>query len=321
MIEITCHSCEKSFRVRPEFAGRSTRCPSCGASLQINKSSPTTEAPPEMPRSKVAPVSSGMSYDTRPDRSKEWKKFAGALSREQVAILFFGAALLFGLFAGVCTAAEVFRGPDMEIVGWVFLAMVVVPLLIAFAFHCLSRLLATNVPSGYWAKPVAFLGLLGSMGIPGFSILMIVTSAALNDRYLEQLVVYVGVVGLLFSVVASMGSIFLLTSQMGTAIGSKEISKSFGKFGVTVGITLVLLVGLMIVLAILVSVFEGGPRRGYANGYGYTYRRDPFEVLGRLFLLFPLPILVAVFLIAYHRLLGVCRKTLLARAKGVYDDK
>ncbi len=36
MIRVTCSSCQKTFKVRDEFAGRKTKCPNCGAALSID---------------------------------------------------------------------------------------------------------------------------------------------------------------------------------------------------------------------------------------------------------------------------------------------
>ncbi len=320
MIAISCSSCEKSFRVRPEFAGRSTRCPRCGSPMQIarTEASPRVSqvSPPELPSKKSAPAVSSISVESRPDTAKEWKSLAGAMGREQVAVLFASGTLLMILLFAACSVAEFFRGSDFTLQLLMLLATTI-PALIALAFGGIARIMAMNVPSGYYAKPVAWLGLLGIGGIV-FSVLLLFLSMTTSDRYFEEMGVSVFGLGTILCLILSTSTILILVIQMGIALGSKEMSKALGQFGLTVGVSFLVIFGMIFLVAGFVILFEGGGRGSY---YGYGYRRNPLEVLVRVLIVLPLPILFAITLIAYYRLLGVCRKTLLARVKGVYDER
>src|SRR5262245_42504677 len=109
-LEIACGRCEKRFRVRAEFAGRSTRCPGCSAPITI--AGPTT---PSAPPSRVAPEERARPRPRRSDDDDEprrpglnWSAAETAFRREQLAVIF-GFLSIFGGFFVSC-AARMGRG-------------------------------------------------------------------------------------------------------------------------------------------------------------------------------------------------------------------
>src|SRR4051794_1099956 len=88
-LEVACGRCEKRFRVRAEFAGKSSRCPGCSAPLVIAGTRPAEvpkprrDEPDERPRPRRP-----RDEDDTPGPSGNWKPVYTALGREQGAVLF-----------------------------------------------------------------------------------------------------------------------------------------------------------------------------------------------------------------------------------------
>src|SRR5262249_25469486 len=103
-LEVMCGRCDKKFRVRAEFAGRSTRCPGCSAPLTIAGARPATPArtaDPEVERPRPRPRPRDDEEDAHRRSTGDWKPVDLALGREQMALVFL-LVQVFCTFIAIC---------------------------------------------------------------------------------------------------------------------------------------------------------------------------------------------------------------------------
>src|SRR5215217_7143920 len=100
-LEVACGRCERRFRVRAEFAGRSTRCPGCSAPITIAGAARPAAPPPrseEEPRPRPRPRRRDDDDDGPRRPALNWASTDVALRREQIAVIFALLSFLSGLF-------------------------------------------------------------------------------------------------------------------------------------------------------------------------------------------------------------------------------
>src|SRR4051812_44023878 len=113
-IEISCARCEKKFRVRSEFAGRSTRCPGCSAPITIDGSKPPPPPPKPVEEERPRPSRRPRDEEDEPRRPvMDLKGAETACRREQVALIFALAGILGGFFVS-CLGRMAGPSGDME---------------------------------------------------------------------------------------------------------------------------------------------------------------------------------------------------------------
>jgi ubiquitin-protein ligase len=84
MIRINCPKCGKAFQVKPEYAGRKTRCRACGEIFLIeNRAVPIDASPPPLPKS-MAPTESHTQEKIAISLESELKPSKPAPKRDQL---------------------------------------------------------------------------------------------------------------------------------------------------------------------------------------------------------------------------------------------
>jgi DNA-directed RNA polymerase subunit RPC12/RpoP len=210
-LDIACSACGKAFRVRAEFAGRSTRCPGCSAPISI--SSKSEEPPPTMPEPVRRPKRRFDGEDDRkPKLSGDWKPVVKAFDNEMTALIFMGLQILgiFGLFARISARRA-------------------------------QNLIESSAASGALTSCI---GGIVSITAGFFGLLMSVSNSMGNPLLL------VTSMGCAFvCTLASIGAFLAFTLQVGVKIKSKTISRSIGRMANEIAWIVVVFVGLLILIA------------------------------------------------------------------------
>src|SRR5258708_2961190 len=236
-LEVSCARCDKRFRVRAEFAGKTTRCPGCSAPITIGgaQAAPLRrEDHAEKPRTRPRPRDDD---DDRPRRpAANWKPVDTALGREQVAVVFFLVTIL-SSFLVLCLgrmAVEpgIMRDSSGAIPLVVMLLLLVGPSLVAGIFGLAARVSALGTPPESLAKGSAISSLL--CGIAGLACLVILGISILasfdsHDHRGPGLPAGFATVGLVFSVLASLGTFAGFVAQVGIVRRSAEVSRAVGR--------------------------------------------------------------------------------------------
>ena len=149
-IEIACGRCEKKFRVRAEFAGRSTRCPGCSAPITIAGAPRPAPAPirsteEEKPRPRPRQRDDEDDEPRRP--ALNWKPVDAAFRREQVAVIFSFVSIFGGFF--IFCAGNVGRstGEMPAFMIPIVLLFGIGPALATSAFGLMARVSALEAPT------------------------------------------------------------------------------------------------------------------------------------------------------------------------------
>src|SRR5205814_1286106 len=102
-MEIACARCDKKFRVRAEFAGRSTRCPGCSAPITIGNAprAALEPRPSEQAQPKPRPKPRDDEDDAPRRKSLNWSSTDQAFRREQMTVIFSFVSIL-GAFLTFC---------------------------------------------------------------------------------------------------------------------------------------------------------------------------------------------------------------------------
>ena len=324
-LDVTCNQCAKTFRVRAEFAGKSTRCPGCSAPITISGSRPAP--PPTPPRTEERPRPRPRRRDDEDDEPRRppqnWASVDMAFRREQVAVVFVLIGVLCDYFA-FCLGQSV--GPSGRNEGaFVALGLLLVigPALAAAAFGIMARIAALRPPPETKARTSAVASLL--CGLAGLASLVVIAFAALMSIDAQRptdLPVAVAIGGLMIATLGSVGTFVAYVMQIGIYRRSAAMSAAVGRLAVAVCVCVLSLLGIGF-LYMLVSEMTTpnyttyGPYGPYRPGHERFY-----EIT--MFFLFPLGL--AVVLILYHRLLAAGRQSLQAGAPDRqeeldYDDR
>jgi hypothetical protein len=314
-LEVACGRCEKRFRVRAEFAGRSTRCPACSAPITI--AGPSRPAPPprtepeERPRARPRPRDEG-DQPRRPDGN--WKPVDTALGREQAAVLFLLASFVSSLVVLVIGNATAGQGPPDA----VFIAVMVLlgfgPPLAAGVFGIAARLGAVRAPAESRSKGAAVSSLLcGLAAIAALVVLALAIMTAIGSYGPDPLVAQVAVTGAIVAGLGAVATFVVFVAQIGIAHQSADVNQAFGRTAVAMCVCVLGLLGISFLVA-FVSAMSTPPFRG--GQYG---NHRPEEEILQIVAVVLVPVALAVLLILYHRLLGAARRAVQAGPTGRYE--
>lgn len=304
MLDVSCDNCGRSFRVRAEFAGKSTRCPGCSKPMEIG--APGKAVPP--------PVRDD--YDDAPRRpqkklentknitvSTEWKNAMKGFGREQAAVRFLGVQVLADLvaFCLIRGIGPLDRMPALLVV--VFLLLFVGPAIMSVIMGISARTSVLNLPAdaraggSAWSSMICALGGLFSVLLLGLSFLM---SLEGNRRDSEPLLILSMASGALMTFGALL-SFSVVIAQVGIATASKEISGAIGRMAIATTVCVVI----TLVLGGCISAVTGA-FTPHHNPFGGGPNFEPFFALA----VFSSLITAIVLLIFYHSLLSHAKKGL-----------
>jgi len=323
-VDVTCSRCAKTFRVRAEFAGKSTRCPGCSAPITIAGTRPAPPAPPE-PRDAPRPRPRRRDDDDEPRRPPQnWVAVDMAFRREQVAIIFVLIGILCDYFA-FCLGQSM--GPSGRNEG-VFVALglllVIGPSLAAGAFGLMARISALKPPPETKARTSAVASLL--CGVAGLASLVLIAFASLlsiDAQRPNELPVAVAIGGLMLATVGSIATFVAFVVQIGIYRRSAAMSAAVGRLAVAVCVCVLSLLGIGLLYMLVSEAATPSNPSGTFGGPSYPQRHERFYEI-TVFFLFPLGL--AVVIILYHRLLAAGRQSLQAGAPDRqeqldYDDR
>ena len=296
-LEVACGKCDKRFRVRAEFAGKSTRCPGCSAAITIGGARP---APPpredreEKPRPRPRPRDD----DGRPAIvAGDWKPVATALAREQTAVIFALVTVL-GSFLSFCLMrmAEGMHGPD-EALMVLALLFLVGPALVAGAFGVTARVAAVGAPAEAVGRGAATSSLL--CAIAGLVSLLATGLASIGSvSYRSGLGPAVALTGVLVAVLGALATFGGFVAQVGIARRSDRVGQAIGRTAVTAGVAVLAVVGIGLLVMLLLEAMAG------------PYDRHGEEIVAMVVFGIVIPSGFAAVLVAYHRLLAAAREAI-----------
>ena len=317
-LEVSCARCDKRFRVRAEFAGKTTRCPGCSAPITIAGSKPapvSRSEPEERPRPRTRPKDDDDERQRGP--TGDWRPVAAALGREQVAVLFVLMTILCSYLVYCIGNAT---GPSEEglVIGLMVL-LLVGPSLVGGVFGLMARVSALGAPRESHVRGSAVPSMLCGLGAFACLVMFGLTLLAGLDRQRpSELAIQVSMIGLLGSTLAAIGTFLGFVAQVGIVHRSAEVSRAVGRMAAGTSVVVVVLLGIAIFYT-LVTELTGANQTYYSGPHGGgSYRNDgPFYmvVVGVL-----LPIGVAVVLIMYHRLLAAARRAVLGETAERVND-
>ena len=302
-LDVTCGRCEKRFRVRAEFAGRSTRCPGCSAPITIGAAArpapPPRAEPDEHPRPRPRP----RDEDDEPRRpSADWKPVDTALGREQAAVLFLLATFVSSFVVwGIGSAAEGMGGGPNSIVLVLMLLLMFGPSLAAGVLSIAARIAALRAPAEAQAKGSAVSSLLCGIGALGSLVVLgLAVISSIESHRPEPVIVPVAVGGALVAGLGALATFVVFVAQVGIARKSDEVSQAFGRTAVAMCVCVLGPLGVAYFMA-LVSAMRG------PTPFGPSSYPDEEQYL-RIIVVLLAPVALAVILILYHRLLGAGRR-------------
>jgi hypothetical protein len=311
-LEVECARCDRRFRVRAEFAGKTSRCPGCSAPLVIGGSKP---APAPRPEPEDRPRPRPRPRDGEDDRPRgptgDWKPVATALGREQVAVAFVLMTILCSYLVFCLGNATRGVGPPEAIVITLMLLLLVGPSLVAGVFGLAARVAAVSAPAQAHARGSAVASLLCGLG--GLASLVMIGISILasieQQQHQSDLPMIVATGGVILSTLAALGTFMGFVAQVGIARRSAAVSRAVGRTAVAGGVCVLVLLG----IGMLYTLAAEATGPSYTP-YGGYYRDDSpfFQVMtGVLF-----PLAFAVVLVTYHRLLAATRAAVLGEAGG-----
>ena len=306
-LEVACARCDKRFRVRAEFAGKTTRCPGCSAPITIGGSKPPP--PPraeraDRPRPRPRP---GDDEDDAPRRAAgNWKPVDAALGREQVAVVF-GLLTILGSYLVYCLGSVAARsGPADGVVIGIMLLLLAGPALVAAVFAVSARVSAVGAPAESLTRGAAVASLLcGFAGLAALVMLGLTLLAGIDHHGPSELPAQVAVGGLILSGVGAVATFLGFVAQVGIACRSAEVSRAIGRAAVACSVCVLVLLGVGVLYALAVEA-TGPSYPSYGPHGGRASRDDGPFFMAMAGILFPLGL--AVLLILYHRLLGAARR-------------
>ena len=143
-IEFTCSNCAKTFRVRAEFAGKSTHCPGCSQPVRIGEAAKVPLPSPARKETSAPrrPIGEPEADDSIP--STEWNSLRRALKREHRSITILGISILTPIAAFI-----LWTRVDRQFFAYSLLGLIsLIPLVILLANMLIARLDAMKVPKG-----------------------------------------------------------------------------------------------------------------------------------------------------------------------------
>jgi DNA-directed RNA polymerase subunit RPC12/RpoP len=313
-VEIACGRCEKKFKVRSEFAGRSTRCPGCSAPITI--AAAARPAPPRPIEEEEKPRSRPVPRDDEDDAARgpvlNWKATGQAFAREQATVIF-ALVSIFGGFLTFCLG-QMSRAPGMSdepILILIMLLFGIGPSLGTAACALIARVSAIGVPSetvargSAWASLFCAVAALLSLIAMGISML-----TSIESQQHDELPLVVATGALVISTIAALFTFAGYTAQVGIYQRSPAVSRGVGRIAVAaaVCVTVLIGIGLLYTLAHELTSPQAGYRDPYGRG-GYSYYPDHSGFYAAMTGLL-MPLSMAVLLILYHRLLAAGRRAI-----------
>jgi hypothetical protein len=326
-LDVTCNQCAKTFRVRAEFAGKSTRCPGCSAPITISGSRPAPPTTPprteERPRPRPRRRDDEDNEPRRPPQN--WASVDMAFRREQVAVVFVLIGVLCDYFA-FCLGQSM--GPSGRNEGaFVALGLLLVigPALAAAAFGIMARIAALRPPPETKARTSAVASLLcGLAGLASLVLIALASLMSIDAQRPNDLPVAVAIGGLMLATLGSVGTFVAYVMQIGIYRRSAAMSAAVGRLAVAVCVCVLSLLGIA-VLYMLVSEMTT-PNNSPYGPHGGGSHRPGHERFYEITVFFLFPLALAVVLILYHRLLAAGRQSLQAgppnnQEELDYDDR
>lgn len=310
-LEVACGRCDKRFRVRAEFAGRSTRCPGCSAPITIAgapRAAPARPVEEDRPRPRPRPRDDEDDAPRRPDAN--WAPVDAALRREQVALIFAFLTVLAGMFL-VC-AGRSFNGPmDWEMMWVCAVIPIAAPTLATAGFGVLARVSALSAPAESRSRGSAAASLLcalsGVASLLGFALALYY---AIDSHGPDDFPVAVCLGGVFLGALAAIGTFAGFVAQVGIARRSAAVARGLGAMAGTAAVCTVVPAGLGLLFALIVGATTP------TVGYGYHQDHSAFGGILMILLLIEL----AVMLVLYHRLLAAGRRAVGVEPAARYQD-
>lgn len=310
-LDVACAKCDQRFRVRAEFAGKTTRCPGCSAPITVGGSKP---APPPREDRAERPAPRPRPRDDDEDRTHrptgDWRPVDSALGREQVAVAFALATVPCSLCA-FCLgqAAGSSAGVDAPVMV-LSLLMILAPALVAGAFGITARVAALGAPAESLTRGTAVASLLCAIaGLVTVLVFGLALLASLESHHGPGFVPVVATVGLLLSTFAAVGTFAGFVAQVGIVRRSSLVSAALGRAAVTACVAVLVVICLSLLLALAIES-TANPTRPPVM--------DEERVAAALFGVL-LPIGFAAILVGYHRLLAAARRAVREEPAGRYD--
>lgn len=318
MLEVACGRCNKRFRVRAEFAGKTTRCPGCSAPLVVGVSQ--TPAPPpadeeELPRRRSRP----RDVDDRPSAPQEdWSSVDTAFRREQTCLVFIVVQVVCDLF--VFCAGKMIRAMDSAspFVLLLLLLFGVGPSIGAVAMGLMARAAALSAPRSARVKGTAIASLLcGFAAVLALVAVGLLMLMGLDGNRVDEDSILIPIAGMALAGLGAIATFSVYVAQVGIIRQAKDVSLALGRTAIAGMFCVVLLIGGACVTLFLATLLNPNPYRynppnnGFGPGYGYqpSYTEPVMMILLVLFL----PLVSIVMLIMYHRLLAAGRRALRER--------
>lgn len=309
-LDVACERCDKRFRVRAEFAGKTTRCPGCSAPITIGGSRPAP--PPREERvERPAPRPKPRDDDERPrGPTGDWRPVDSALGREQVAVTFALAtvpcsfcAFCLGRMAGTSAGVD---GPVMVL----SLLLILGPTLVAGAFGITARVVALGAPPESQTRGTAIASLLCAIaGVLSVLVFGLAFLATIDRHEGTGFMPVVATIGLLLSAFAAVGTFVGLVAQVGIVRRSSLVSSALGRMAMTACVAVLVVTGLSLLLALAVESTTN------------SYSRSPMDEERVAVALFGvlLPLGFAAILVGYHRLLAAARRAVREEPGGRFE--
>jgi hypothetical protein len=324
-LEIACGRCNKRFRVRAEFAGKTTRCPGCSAPLIVGA---TTVAAPPLPldddaprrRSRPRPIEEDA---PRPEPDHDWQSVNTALRREQTALFFVALQVVCDLFLLLLAMT---LGPIAGNGPFIMFALLLgfAPSLAAGVLGIMARIAALAAPTDARVRGSAMCSLLLAiatlLAMVGMGLLYLIQ---LEGSRFDDVLFAIAIGGTLLAALASVGTFSIYTVQVGVVRRSRDVASALGRLGIaaTICVFVLLAGGVFASLMELISApspsYYGNPYGGYGYPYGgYSYRPRYGENIARVLLMGGIPLSAIVFVVMYHRLLAAARRALDRAPRG-----
>jgi hypothetical protein len=307
-LEIACGRCNKRFRVRAEFAGKTTRCPSCSAPLIVGATSAPSPTPPEDDETPRRRRPRREDEERPPESHEDWSAVDTALRREQTCLLFIGLQVFADLL--LFCVARLMGGADAgnPVMLLIVLLLAVGPSLGAAALGLMARGSALGAPPLARAKGTAvaslccgMVALLALVAFGGTVLMGMDPNTRVDDNMMMMPIIGVFVAGM-----AAILTFAAYTVQVGIARQSREVSAAVGRLAIGGTIGVVLLVAGACLILFLTLAFAPPPQYRGRNNFG----PDREEMMLAFLLMAVLPITIIVQLILYHRLLAAGRRAL-----------
>lgn len=310
-LEIGCGRCDKKFRVRAEFAGRSTRCPGCSAPITI---AGAASAPPPrvVEEDRPRPRSRRRDEDDEEPRRPmaDWAPVEAAFRREQWAVIFVFIGILGSLFS-FCAANLTRHTGEMEpaVIFFVLLFGIGPPITTA-AFGIMARAAAVAAPKESFARGSARSSMVCAIaGVICLVIFALTMLASIGSSGPDPLPMIVGLGGVILSGMGAFATFLGFVAQVGIARRSAAVSQAVARLSVTIASCLVGILGIGFLYTLISEMTTPA----------YYYSRHEHEGFFSFVLGILLPLAFGVVLILYHRALAAGRQAVLGEERRRYD--